>query len=158
MKKASILITLMLAVITASAQFQEKDSLNQSVEKPENVAITLGFLHGGGGLVGMDLEVLVHKYIGIEVGAGVVSYGGSLNIHPKGGIRSSAIRINYWHQGIGDTYVQALLGPAFQYRSKGGFTANLGLAARIEEGPAITEKLQKTEAVLTYGVGYYFGF
>ncbi len=60
-------------------------------EKKHRAAVTLGFLQGGGSLVGADFELLVSDRVGLQVGAGVVGLGAAINYHLKPSIRSSMI-------------------------------------------------------------------
>ena len=87
----------------------------------------------------------------------------------KDGIRSSSFAINYWRQGIGDYYVQSLLGPAYIYRGKKWFTFSIGYGLVVEKGPYYEQNLKTIAEItgtpptdvpgmLTYSVGAYFPF
>lgn len=128
---------------------------NSQQSPDERIAISIGILQGGGSLVGADLEVMATDHLGLQIGAGFVGYGASLNYHFKPGPRSSAISLAYWHQGIGDSYVHSLLGPTFVFRAKKLFTAQLGIGARVGEGPNITAELQAVPVVFMYSIGIY---
>ncbi|MBE0640433.1 MAG: hypothetical protein IH599_00250, partial [Bacteroidales bacterium] len=71
-------------------------------------AITLGILQGGGSLIGADIEFLLAGRLGIQAGAGLVGYGGGINYHLGPSIRSSFISLQYWNQGIGDSFTQSV--------------------------------------------------
>ena len=119
-------------------------------------SITIGFLEGGGSLIGMDLELLLSDRFGIQAGAGFVGFGGGINIHFKPSIRSSFISLQYWHQGFKDSYTQSLIGPNFVFRAKKLLTAQLGLGFLLESGPAWPEDVESTPIMLTYAIGLYF--
>ena len=126
------------------------------LEEEPKVAVTLGILQGGGSLVGGDFEFLVSDRIGLQVGAGVIGFGAAINYHLKPSIRSSFITLQYWHQGVNETYAQSVLGPAFVFRAKKLFTASLGLGFALEEGPGWPEdKLEQPPVMLTYSIGIY---
>lgn len=70
----------------------------------EKNCITLGILQGGGSLIGADFELLLTDQFGFQVGAGIVGFGGGLTYHFVPSIRSSFISLQYWNQGIGDSF------------------------------------------------------
>lgn len=122
----------------------------------ERIAITLGFLQGGGALIGGDLEVLATDRIGLQLGGGFVGYGLALNYHFKPQIRSSALSLVYWHQGFGgDTFAQSAIGGTFLFRAKKLFTAQLGLGYRLDSGPALPEGIDDVPVMLLYSIGLY---
>lgn len=140
---------------------QERDlapdrGLAQEYEKEEKVSITVGILQGGGSLVGADIEFLLSSHLGFQVGAGFRGYGAGLNIHLKPSIRSSFVSLAYWHQGIGETHAQTVMGPTFVYRSRKWFTTQLGLGFPLEKGPAWPSELQHPPVMLMYSIGAYF--
>jgi hypothetical protein len=118
--------------------------------------ITVGILQGGGSLVGGDLELKLVDRLGIQIGAGIVGFGAGLNFHLKPTIRSSFISLQYWHQGVGDSYTQSLLGPNFVYRGKKWFSAQLGIGFTLENGPGWPESQEPIPVMLTYAIGIYF--
>lgn len=119
------------------------------------LAVSIGILHGGGSLVGADFEFLVSKRVGLEVGAGLVGLGAAINYHLQPSLRSSMIALQYWHQGLGDTYTQSLLGPAYVFRVKKLFTASLGLGYALEKGPNWPDNKDQPPVMLTYSIGIY---
>lgn len=128
-------------------------------EKTPRAAATIGLLQGGGSLFGADLEVLVSDRLGLQVGAGLVGVGAAVNYHLKPSISSSMISLLYWHQGLGDSYTQSLLGPSFVFRARKLFTASLGLGFALEKGPNWDdEKLEQPPVMLTYSIGIYLPF
>lgn len=80
--------------------------------------MTIGFLQVGGALIGIDFEQLISERIGLSAGFGIVAYGASIHYHLKPSIKSSSVALNYWHQGLGDSYVQGVVGPTFVFRFK----------------------------------------
>lgn len=130
----------------------------QEIEQEEKVAFTVGLLQGGGALIGADIEFLLSKSVGIQVGAGFRGYGAGLNVHLKPDIRSSFVSLAYWHQGIGETHTQTVMGPTFVYRSKKWFTAQLGLGFPLEKGVAWPETMDHPPVMLMYSIGAYFPF
>jgi hypothetical protein len=121
-------------------------------------SITIGVLEGGGSLIGFDMEFMVTKSAGIQFGAGIVGFGGSLNIHLKPTIRSTYISLQYWHQGYGDSYTQSLIGPSFVFRARKIFTAQIGFGFALETGPAWPSDVTQPPVELTYAIGVYFPF
>src|SRR5436189_3004822 len=101
--------------------------------------VTVGILQGGGSLVGFDVEAVIARRFGLQIGAGLVGYGAGLNYHLAPGGRTSFISFQYWHQGIDNSHTQTVLGPNFVYRSKKWFTAQLGVGQTLEKGPAWPE-------------------
>lgn len=121
-----------------------------------NTSITFGLLNGGGSLIGADLETLVTDRLGLQIGAGLIGFGGGVNFHLEPSIRSSFISLQYWHQGLGETFTQDLVGPNFVYRGKKWFTCQIGLGAILSRGPAFPENLDRTPVILMYSLGAYF--
>lgn len=139
--------------------------INQSQSLPQSQTnmspdlqqtFTVGFLEGGGGLVGIDWEFLVAKRLGIQVGTGLVSIGASVNVHLRPDIRSSFVALQYWHQGFGENYVQSLIGPSYVFRARKVFTAQVGFGYALGKGPAWPADQQQPSTMLTYAIGIYF--
>ena len=122
----------------------------------KNKSITIGILNGGGSLIGVDYERLVSKKIGLQVGAGLVGFGGGINYHFKPTIRSSFISLQYWHQGFGEFFSQDVIGPSFVYRGKKWLTFQIGLGVALREGPAYPEGMEFQPVILMYSIGAYF--
>jgi hypothetical protein len=118
--------------------------------------ITLGVLNGGGSLLGVDLEFGFGKSFGIQVGAGLVGLGAGMNFHFKPTLRSSFLSFQYWHQGVGNSFSQSLLGPSIVFRARKVFTAQIGLGYALEQGPAWPESMEQPPVMLTYSIGIYF--
>jgi hypothetical protein len=125
-----------------------------TVTEPK-VAVTLGFLNGGGAIVGADFEFMLTERVSLQLGAGLPSFGAGINYHLKPGIRSSMINLGYWHQGIGETYFQSVLGPSYVFRARKLFTAQIGLGYLLEEGPAWPTDRVHPSVMLLYSIGIY---
>lgn len=156
MKKTFVFILMLVVSEVVSAQEIKQETESNSTN-PDRVSLTVGVLQGGGGLVGADFEALLSNRVGIQVGAGLISYGFALNYHFKPGIRSSFLSLNYWNQGVsGNTFIQSMIGPSYVFRAKKWFTAQIGLGYVLDRGPAFPEKFTKTPVVLMYSIGAYF--
>lgn len=149
MKQLIIVIVLSALLTNLSAQ---TEPLN---EIPKRNAITLGILQGGGSMVGADFEFLVSNQVGIQIGAGIVGFGGGINYHLQPSIRSSFISLQYWNQGIGDSFTQNVIGPNFVYRGKKWFTCQLGFGAPLKRGPALPASFEQPVIMLMYSIGAY---
>lgn len=157
--KRTFLLAICLFVISVATYAQDSTSNSSvnSTEKFSKTCLTVGILNGGGSLLGVDLETLVSERIGIQGGCGLVGYDFGLNYHLKPGIRSSLISLSYWHQGIGSTFYQSLVGPSYIFRAKKYFTAQIGLGYILEKGPAYTStSTVNTPVILTYSIGLCF--
>jgi len=111
------LIFIMIFGLTINL-FSQTDQVDE-IEKRNS--ITIGIFQGGGSLIGADLEFLITKQFGFQLGAGLVGFGGGLNYHFQPSIRSSFISLQYWNQGIGDSFAQNAIGPNFVFRGKKWF-------------------------------------
>jgi hypothetical protein len=118
--------------------------------------ITIGFLEGGGCLVGVDMEFKLSNHLAIQGGAGYIGFGGGLNFHLKPSIRSSFISLQYWHQGVHDSHTFSSLGPNFVFRARKWITAQLGMGFTLTQGPAWPGYQEFVPIILTYAVGIYF--
>lgn len=150
MKKLLLGLSMVLFVNVLVAQiipFPEPESYS---------AMSIGFLNGGGGLLGADLEILLNDRVGIQLGAGFVSYGAAINYHLKPGIRTSFVSLQYLNQGTGQNFVQNAIGPSLGYRGKRWFTYQLGLAKTLSKGPAFPIDRQQPAVMFTYSIGAYF--
>jgi len=128
-------------------------SQTELIEKRHS--ITIGLLQGGGSLVGADFEFLLTDHFGFQIGAGLVGFGGGLNYHFKPSIRSSFISLQYWNQGIGESFTQNVIGPNFVFRGKKWFTAQIGLGVPLEKGPAWPDNFEQPPVMLMYSIGAY---
>lgn len=119
-------------------------------------SITIGLFNGGGSLVGVDAEIALSNSVGLQVGAGFIGFSAGINYHIRPEIRSSFISLQYWHQGVMDSYSQSLIGPSFVFRARKIFTAQLGIGFPLEKGPSWPDSLEQPEFMLTYSIGIYF--
>jgi hypothetical protein len=150
-----ILILLLSVELSAQDYYEEKSSRIPVAQ--ETTCITVGILHGGGSLIGADLEFLLSPRFGAQVGMGLVGFGGGLNYHFKPGVRSSMLSVQYYNQGIGDNFAQSMVGPSFVYRSQKWFTFSVGLAGILEVGDMeIYDEGEQPSVLLTYAIGAYF--
>jgi hypothetical protein len=150
------LITILLFLTVAVHAIGQETAQSETMPaKDPKVAVTIGILQGGGGLLGADFEFMVAPRLSLQAGAGITSFGAGINYHLKPQINSSMISLSYWHQGIGDSYTQSLLGPSFVFRARKIFTAQLGLGYLLEEGPAWPENTAHPSAMLLYSIGIY---
>lgn len=148
MKKVVPIFFLLIISIFSFAQAK--------IEKPKKeVAATLGILQGGGSVLGVDFEAQLEKGLGLQVGAGLLGYGFGCNFHFKPTLNSSFISLQYWHQGAQSSYTQSIFGPAYVFRAKKIFTAQLGAAYRLGEGPALPTKYENQKFMLTYAIGIF---
>jgi len=148
MKK--IFITTLLLVFTLHL-FSQVDSYSES-----RSSITVGLLQGGGSLVGADFETLLTNKFGIQIGAGLLGYGAGLNYHFRPSIRSSFLSLQYWHQGVGSSYAQSMIGPTYVFRGRRWFTAQIGLGFALGQGPAFPSGREQIPVMLLYSIGAYF--
>ena len=128
---------------------------SEKASSENELGLTIGFLQGGGSLIGADLEMLFPNSIGIQFGLGLAGYGCAFNVHLKKSIRSSFLSLQYLHQGIGDSFSQSLIGPAFVYRGNKWLTAQLGFGIVQNRGSAYPVKNNDSPLVLTYAFGAY---
>lgn len=147
MKKHLLLVLLSLSISQVFSQ--------DPIDEQKRLCATFGILQGGGSLIGADLEVLVSKRFGLQAGAGFTGFGCGLNIHLKPTIRSSFLSLVYWHQGVGDSYTQSVLGPTFVYRAKKLLTAQLGFGFPLEKGPNWPQDKTQPPVMLLYSIGIY---
>jgi hypothetical protein len=152
MKRIFILILICLT----SNLFSQTEPEMELVE--ERNSITIGILQGGGSLVGADIEFLLTDQFGLQIGAGLIGFGGGINYHFKPSIRSSFVSFQYWNQGIGESFSQNVVGPSFVYRGKKWFTFQIGLGVPLEKGPAMPEDFEQPPVMLMYSIGAYIPF
>ncbi len=129
--------------------------LGQTIVKEEAICASIGILQGGGSLIGADLEVLVAPHFGLQIGAGIIGYGAAALFHTGRGIRSSAVALTYWNQGIMESFAQNAIGVSYIFRGKRWLTAQLGLARPLSQGPAFPSNTEQPPVMLLYSVGVY---
>lgn len=130
-------------------------SQNETAKPEHKAAVTIGIFQGGGSLLGIDLEKILYKNLAIQAGFGLVGFGAGINIHIQPSIRSSFFSLQYWNQGIGNSFAQNAVGPCFVYRSKKWFTFQIGLAKTLSRGPAFPKNMRQPDLMLTYAIGFY---
>ncbi|MCA1751357.1 MAG: hypothetical protein LC670_06120 [Flavobacteriales bacterium] len=146
-----------ILAICISANMAAQSGYNYKEVEPRR-CITVGILQGGGSLIGADIEFLLTDRFGAQIGAGLVGFGAGLNYHLKPSIRSSFLSLQYWNQGIGNSFVQNLVGPSFVYRSEKWFTFQVGFGLPLEVGPAAPENYVQPDAMLTFAIGAFFPY
>jgi hypothetical protein len=144
---------IMMMIFISTNLFSQTEQAGEQVEKRNS--ITIGVLQGGGSLYGFDMEFLLTDQFGFQIGVGFIGFGAGLNYHFKPSIRSSFISLQYWNQGIGDYFVQNVIGPNFVFRGKKWFTAQIGLGVPLDEGPAMPDYYEQPPVMLMYSIGAY---
>lgn len=86
-------IFIVFFIFTSTMLFSQSDKISEQNEKKNS--INLGILQGGGSLIGADMEFLIIKHFGFQIGAGLVGFGGGLNYHFEPSIWSSFISLQY---------------------------------------------------------------
>ena len=160
MKKLQTLFIVAIATLLASnimfAQDNQTDTTKPQ-QPDDKVALNIGVLMGGGGLVGADLEVLVYKGLGLQVGAGLGSFGFGINYHFNQKINSQFFSIQYFQQGFGENHFGTYIGPMYVYRYKKLFQAGIGIGSVTKQGPAWSLD-EKQTLMMLYNIGVYFPF
>lgn len=154
MKKLVLLFLFFITSISLIAQDAIGAGFKPAPEK--RASVTVGFLHGGGSLIGADFEFLVTPKVGLQAGAGFVGFGAGLNYHLRPAINSSFVSLTYWHQGIGDTFAQDAVGGVFTFRANKLLSASLGLGIPLSRGPALDVDFEQPPVMLLYSIGIYF--
>lgn len=159
MKKFLFIVLLAVLAIPMMAEENGTSLLAQTkgrVPSDKKCAIEVGFLNGGGGLVGVDFEYLVWDRLSVQAGIGAVSFGGAVNYHFKPYINSSMVSLVYMHQGVGNSYTASWLGPMYTFRAPKIFQVSGGLGLKVGDGPAATSETLKSSASLLFTIGVYF--
>lgn len=125
-------------------------------EPQKNGAFTIGFLQGGGGLLGMDIEIRLKNKLTMQAGLGINSAGAGLNIHFKERINSSYVSLMLWNQGFNENHFATLVGPSIVFRTKKVFTASIGYGSVLASGPAMPDEFKGYSGFLTYSIGIFF--
>ncbi|MCD6112539.1 MAG: hypothetical protein J7J86_04630 [Bacteroidales bacterium] len=146
-------VILVIILCGFSSYIFSQHKANKKLDKSN--CITLGILQGGGSIFGVDFETLLSKQFGVQVGVGVVGFGAGLNYHFKPSIRSSFISLQYFHQGLWNSFTQSVIGSSLVYRGKKWFTFQIGLGAPIDRGPALPYDFEQPPVILLYSIGAY---
>lgn len=149
----------------APAENGADQAADQPVEEqePKTWAVLVGFLQGGGSLLGADLEVLAVDRFAVQAGAGYMGYGAAVNFHFEPTLRSHYLSLAYWHQGFSPDLSQQAAGLTFGFRSFEWLTAQLGIGYVLYRGETAVDNLKKaydTETLpgwmLLYSLGAFF--
>jgi len=154
MKKILFFVLVVMLAVPMTAQ--SANPKKGRVPNEKKCAIEVGFLNGGGGLVGVDFEYLFVDHLSVQAGIGAISFGGAINYHFKPYINSSMISLVYMHQGVGDSYTASWLGPMYTFRAPKVFQVSGGLGLKVGDGPAATSTSLKSSASLLFTIGVYF--
>ena len=154
-----VLVMALLAIPVIAQETGSQSVVNQKrgrVPSEKQASVAVGFLNGGGGLVGLDFEYMLGKQVSVQAGAGFVSVGGALNYHFKPYINSSMISLVYMHQGVGNSYAASWLGPMYTFRAPKIFQVSGGLGLKVGDGPAADADTKRASASLMFNIGVYF--
>lgn len=160
MKKVLLLLFLVTTGI-CKAQFETTNlTPRPNLTIDPKVVYSVGVLHGGGGLVGLDTEFKLAPHLGFQVGGGIIasgfSCGAGIDIHFTPSIKSSMLSLQYVQQGIGSKKVQSLFGPVYVYRAPKWFTFSIGIGAVVDRGPLQPSEFAQQDAMLLYAFGVHF--
>ena len=125
--------------------------------REERVAINFGAFMGGGGLIGVDLGVLLGNRIGIQGGVGLPSFGIGLNYHLRPYINSSFVSLKFSQLGFGNLHTATTIGPGFDFRTRRFFQAGIDFGYVINKGPNFYNIFNEDINVLfNFRVGLFF--
>ena len=130
--------------------------------REERTSINVGVLMGGGGLIGADLEFLLGKRVGMQIGGGLGSVGAGINYHFKPYINSQFVSVVYWHQGFGNNHYASYLGPVYTFRAKKILQFGIGFGTVLSKGAGWERAWEnKTNEptgniALLYNIGLFF--
>ena len=152
---AKLLALLVLFTFSTNGLLAQENDAPATEES--RLAISTGFLMGGGGLIGADLEFMPTNRLGLQAGVGLGSFGFGLNYHFQDRINSSFISLVYWQQGLGDNHYASYVGPLYTFRARRFFQASVGYGLVVNEGPAIRgTRYEGTTASLLFNIGLFF--
>ncbi|MCL2727600.1 MAG: hypothetical protein FWD56_04370 [Bacteroidales bacterium] len=134
---------------------RQQAGYNAKHESEKHTSINVGVLMGGGSLIGADLEFLVMKRLGLQLGAGITSMGLGINYHFEPYINSQFVSVQYWHQGFGNNHYASYLGPVYTYRAQKIFQISLGFGTVLSRGP-LWNMDKDTPVALLYSIGLFF--
>jgi len=129
--------------------------------REERTSINAGVLMGGGSLIGADLEFLVGKRVGLQLGAGISSMGLGVNYHLKPYINSPFVSVQYWQQGFGNNHYGSYLGPMFVFRARKILQFGIGFGAVVSKGDGLINYCERKgikvpTTMVLYNIGLYF--
>lgn len=125
---------------------------NDDFTSNAKAAFTGGFNQGGGSLIGIDLEILFLKRLGIQVGGGFGGFGAGINFHIKPTINSTFLSIQYWNRVNYAKYI----GPTIVYRGRSWLTVQLGIGKIFDKNPDFAEEFSDDKYAILYSIGAYF--
>ena len=154
MKKALILLTLLFSITAIAADNKYDDATYTN---------TIGFLQGGGGLIGIDHEQLISDRWGVSVGIGLLSYGAAIHYHTEPSLVSNSIALTLWNQGFSKSNSARYLGLVYVFRSKtSGWSGQLGMGSVLHVSQNIKSEFESSygttipSVVALYSFGYMF--
>ena len=161
--KLIVLFLVFSMLLTVNVFSQDKVTENQTLIKDN--AIILGFLQGGGSLVGVDYERIVIGNLGFQIGAGLVGVGVALNYHFEPTVNSSAFSLFYMSQGMPFNLVSdQVTGVTFVFRGWNWLNAQIGLGYMTWMGDTmkaimtLSTGAEPPKLMLIYSIGAYFSF
>jgi hypothetical protein len=149
---------LFVLILFSSYAYAQRVSMKSDEVTLERNSCTIGFLNGGGSLIGCDIELLLGEKMGFQVGGGLIGYGVGINYHFKPSIRSSFLSLQYRSIGFGNYFALSSIGPNIVYRSEKWFTCQFGIGGVVDVGPLYPANKTRPDAVLTISIGGYFPF
>ena len=159
MKKKLLLVAIVIGAIVVKPCFGQEGEL--VVEDQKRAAVSFGVFHGGGGIVGADLEFLIGGRFGLQIGAGFPTIGAGINYHFKPQINSSFVSLQYFHVGVGESKVASLVGPMYVFRARRLLQLGVGWGAVTSKGPLWEKAMEKNpeaSMLLQFTIGLYFPF
>jgi hypothetical protein len=117
----------------------------------------IGFLKGGGSIIGMDVEIPIGIGAGVYFGAGYKGFGSGINFYferdPNKTHKGYGLSTGYIHQGWGDSFAGSMVGASLFYKMRKGISLDLGLSRLISIG---NFNYYGKEYVITYSAGLRF--
>ena len=158
MKRIPVLFFLCLSFVSFGQSKEDEMTIKKN-------SLTVGFLQGGGALIGVDYERMFYENLSIQIGGGYVGLGASLLYHFEPTVDSSAIGLTYLSQGVpGSSDSQQAAGVTYVFRAFGWLTGQLGLGYVTFRGEGMEEFLKKQfnsdppPIMALYSIGTYFSF
>ena len=154
MKRLLPLCTLCILSSAHPVLAADKSGMELSPLSEPRSAITLGLLQGAS-LIGFDHERLLTDRVGFQFGAGLLGFDCGLTYHYRPGIRSRHFYLGYWNVGLGvlDAPYAGILGLTHVWRSRGKFTAQLGLGTPLVISDELRDNLGDPSIVALYSIG-----
>lgn len=164
MKLKKILILLSTIFLLSAPSLAAQEPVNTPDAENDlykNFALSIGFLKGGGSLVGAELEWLFADRFAATIGGGYLGVSAGLNYHFDSTVHSNYIGLFFFDQNVGQPdFEQMSTGVLFGTRGFGFLSAELGVGYTLRRGPKIIEQLggQNPSIMLVYNIGVYFAF